>query len=109
MGAPFCAEVRAQAYMTSVWSPSQISSANLPNMTSRELYPGDRIVMLGNLPETRRAHYADSPFMKDILPVQGHSVFKVALGGRTFDAFVLTDKDESMRILYRRHFVSGMC
>ena len=107
MGAPFCAAVRAQAYMTSVWSPSQINSANLPHMTSRELYPGDRIVMLGNLPEMRRAHYADRPFMKDILPAQGHSVFKVAPGGKTFDAFVLTDTDESMRILYVRRFTSG--
>ena len=107
MGAAFCAAVRAQAYMTSVWSPNQITSANLPHMTSRELYPGDRIVMLGNLPEVRRAHYADRPFMKDVLPVQGHSVFKVAPGGKTFDAFVLTDKDESMRILYARRFTSG--
>ena len=107
MGAPFCTAVRAQAYMTSVWSPSQINSANLPHMTSRELYPGDRVVMLGNLPEIRRTHYADRPFMKDVLPVQGHSVFKVSPGGRTFDAFVLTDQDESMRILYARRFTSG--
>ena len=107
MGAPFCAAVRAQAYMTSVWSPSQINDANLPHMTSRELYPGDRIVMLGNLPEMRRKRYADRPFMKDVLPAQGHSVFKVAPGGKTFDAFVLTDEDESMRILYARHFTSG--
>ena len=76
-------------------------------MASRELYPGDRIIMLGNLPEMRRSHYADRPFMKDILPVQGHSVFKVAPGGATFDALVLTDADESMKVLYRRTFASG--
>jgi hypothetical protein len=34
-------------------------------------------------------------------------VFKVAPGGKTFDAFVLTDTDESMRILYARRFTSG--
>ena len=107
MGAPFCAAVRAKAYMSSVWSPSQINSHSLSNMTSRELYPENRIVMFGNMPEIRRTHYADRPFMKDIVPVQGHSVFKVAPGGKTFDAFVLTDKDESMRVLYRKSFVSG--
>ena len=107
MGAPFCAAVRAQAYMTSVWSPSQVNSHSLSNMTSRELYPENRIVMFGNMPEIRRTHYADRPFMKDIVPMQGHSVFKVAPGGKTFDAFVLTDKDESMRVLYRKSFVSG--
>ena len=63
--------------------------------------------MFGNLPEIRRTHYADRPFMKDVLPVQGHSVFKVAPGGRTFDAFVLSDMDESMKVLYRRRFTSG--
>ena len=71
------------------------------------IHYGPFTVMLGNLPEVRRQHYAGRPFMKDILPVQGHSVFKVAPGGRTFDAFVLTDTDESMRILYARRFTSG--
>ena len=55
----------------------------------------------------RRKLYADRPFMKDVLPVQGHSVFKVAPGGKTFDAFVLTDEDESMRVLFARRFTSG--
>ena len=63
--------------------------------------------MFGDMPEMRRTHYADRPFMKDVVPVQGHSVFKVAPGGKTFDAFVLTNADESMRILYSRRFTSG--
>ena len=107
MGAPFCAAVRAKAYMSSVWSPNQITSKNLVNMTSRDLYPGERVVMYGHMPDIKREHYADRPFMKDVVPVQGHSVFKVAPGGKTFEAFVLTNEDESMRILYRKSFVSG--
>ena len=108
MGAPFCAAVRAKAYMTSVWSPNQITSKNLVNMASRDLYPGERIIMYGHMPDMKREHYADRPFMRDVVPVQGHSVFKVAPGGKTFEAFVLTNEDESMRVLYRKSFVAGI-
>jgi hypothetical protein len=45
--------------------------------------------------------------MRDFLPCQGHTVFKVAPGGRTFELFVLTDEDESMTVLHRREFRSG--
>ena len=109
MGAAFCASVTAKVYMSSVWGTSQITSANLVNMTSRNLYPGERIVMYGHMPDVKREHYAGRAFMKDVVPVQGHSVIKVAPGGKVFDALVLTNEDESMRILYRKGFVSGKC
>ena len=107
MGPKFCACVRAQTYMTSVWSPNQISDRNLVNMSSRELYSGGRVILPGYLPEIKRREYAGRPFMRDFLPVQGHSVVKVAPGGRTFELIVLDAGDESMRILHRRPFVSG--
>jgi len=107
MGAAFCRSVRAQAYMTSVWSPNQITEKNLVNMASRELYAGDRVILPGFLPEVKRREYAGRDFMRDLLPVQGHSVFKVAPGGRTFDLYVLSDEDESMRVLWRQSFRSG--
>ena len=106
MGAAFCASVTAKVYMSSVWGTSQITSANLVNMTSRNLYPGERIVMYGHMPDVKREHYAGRAFMKDVVPVQGHSVIKVAPGGKVFDALVLTNEDESMRILYRKGFAS---
>ena len=108
MGAAFCRCVRAQAYMTSIWSPNQIDARNLVNMASRELYPGDRVILPGYLPEIKRREYAPRAFMHDIPPVQGHSVFKVAPGGGTFKLFILDAGDESMRVLHRRDFVSGV-
>ena len=108
MGAAFCRCVRAQAYMTSIWSPNQIDARNLVNMASRELYPGDRVILPGYLPEIKRREYAGLAFMLDIPPVQGHSVFKVAPGGGTFKLFILDAGDESMRVLHRRDFVSGV-
>ena len=108
MGEAFCRAVRAQAYLTSVWSPNQIDERNLVNMSSRELYPGDRVILPGYLPEVKRREYAGRNFMRDFLPVQGHSVIKVAPGGKTFRLFVLDSTDESMRVLCCRDFVSGV-
>jgi hypothetical protein len=77
-------------------------------MSSRELYPGDRVILPGYLPEIKRREYAGRDFMRDFLPFQGHSVIKVAPGGKTFSLFVLDSADESMRVLCRRDFVSGV-
>ena len=107
MGAEFCRSVRAQAYMTSVWSPNQITERNLINMASRKLYPGERVILPGFLPDIKKREYSGRPFMDDMLPVQGHSVFKVSPGGKLFSLFVLTDEDESMTVLYNRQFISG--
>ena len=107
MGAPFCRAVKAQAYMSSVWSPNQVTDANLPNMASRELYAGDRCIMPGFMPDVCRAAFKGREFMADVVDVAGHRVFKVAPGGGTFEAFVLSAWDESMSVLWRKHFVSG--
>ena len=107
MGAAFCRAVRAKVYISSVWSPNQVTDDNLVNMASRALYPGDRFILPGFMPDVRRAEYKGRNFMRDVLDVAGHRVFKVAPGGKTFKAFVLSAWDESMSILWQRSFVSG--
>ena len=107
MGAPFCRAVKAQAYMSSVWSPNQVTDVNLPNMASRELYPGKRFIMPGFMPDVCREAFKGRDFMADIVDATGHRVFKVAPGGATFEAFVLSAWDETMSILWRKSFVSG--
>ena len=107
MGAAFCRAVKAKAYMSSVWSPNQVSDENMVNMASRDLYAGERFILPGFMPDVRREEYRGRDFMKDVLDVSGHRVFKVAPGGRSFEAFVLSAWDETMSILWRRSFVSG--
>ena len=109
MGAAFCREVRAKVYVSSVWSPNQVSAKNMVNMTSRDLYGGERLLMPSFIPDVRREKYRGRAFMKDVLDIAGHRVFKVAPGGRTFEAYVLSSQDESMSVLWRRSFVSGDC
>ena len=109
MGSAFCREVMAKAYVSCVWSPNQISAKNMVNMASRDLYGGERLLMPDFLPDVRREEYRGREFMKDVLDIAGHHVFKVAPGGGTFEAFVLSSQDESMSVLWRRAFVSGNC
>ena len=107
MGAAFCRNVKAQAYMSSVWSPNQVTHANMVHMASRKLYAGERFIMPGFMPDVCREQYKGRDFMADVLDVAGHRVFKVAPGGKTFEAFVLSPWDETMSVMWRRSFVSG--
>ena len=103
MGATLCRELKARLYLASTWSPNQIDETNLVNMGSRELYPGGRFICPGYLPPFKLEAFrkAGHAFADDFLPVQGHVVVKVAPGGGSWRFFVLTDRDESMRVIYR--------
>ena len=95
----FVRAVRAKLYLSSVWSPNQVNDRNLPIITSRELYPGERTVHLGFMPVGKPQELAGRPYLKDIVPAQGHAVVKVAPGGGSYRLYTLSTEDESMRIL----------
>ena len=80
-----------------------VDDASLANMTSRELYPGDRLVCFGYIAEKVKA--VAERYSRDLAPA-GHAVVKVAPGGGAYSLFVLDAHDESMRILCERSFVS---
>jgi len=63
--------------------------------------------MPGFLPDVCRERFRGRDFMSDVVDVAGHRVFKVAPGGQTFEAFVLSAWDESMAVLWRRKFASS--
>jgi len=104
MKEPFVRAVRPRVYLSSTWSPQQVNDRNLPIMTSRDLYPGDRDVYPGWLPSSCRQAYAGRSFMDDLAPFQGHTVVKVAPGGASYSVFVLDASDEKMRILCRKDY-----
>lgn len=107
MKPPFVRAVRPQAFISNSWSPNQINDRNLPTMTSRELYAGERTVFFGCVPEEKRRAYAGRDFMKDVASASGHLVVKVPPGGGTFRIFVLTADDESMTVLQSHEWTSG--
>ena len=104
MSPEFCAAVRPQVWLSSVWQPRMVDHKSLKSMCSRELYPGVRYVCFGYVAEKVRDVAA--AYGADIAPA-GHAVVKVAPGGATFDVYSVAASDESMRVLARRSFVSG--
>ena len=104
MGRELCRHLQAKLYLACIWSPNQVTERNLVNMTSRELYPGERYLCPGYLPAVKRREYAGRPFMGDFLPHQGHTVVKVAPGGESWEFFVVSAEDESMKVLFNKKF-----
>ena len=103
MSAGFVKAVRPRIYLSSVWQAGMVDDVSLANMTSRELYPGDRLVCFGYIAEKVKA--VAERYSRDLAPA-GHAVVKVAPGGGAYSLFVLDAHDESMRILCERSFVS---
>ena len=103
MSPEFVREVRAQAYLSSVWQARMVDHKSLSTMCSRELYAGDRVVCFGCVAAPRRAVAA--AYGADIVPA-GHAVVRVAPGGGEFRVFTVSADDEEMTVLSERSFAS---
>ena len=104
MSPEFVRAVRAQAYVSSVWSPNQTNVKTLTAMSAGSTASGG--VYYGHLPEKARREFAERGLLESVAPSQGHAVVKVAPGGETFRIFVLSAEDESMTVLDEREFVA---
>jgi hypothetical protein len=107
MKEPFVKAVRPRVILSSSWSPNQINDRNLPTMASRKLYPGERDIYFGCIPEEKRRIYRNRDFMSSVVPCAGHAVVKVSPGGGSYTVMVLSAADEQMRIISERMYVSG--
>ena len=93
----FVEQVRAQVYVTCVWCPRHIQDCNMQWMSSRDLYPGERVVCPNFVPEWPKREWPSAAWWRDIAP-GGHVVVKVAPGGGSYKVYLLEAMDESMRI-----------
>ena len=99
----FVRQVSPKLYLSSTWSPNQINDVTLPNMMSRELYPGERTIAYGSIPKFKRAAYEARGLFANAAP-EGHAVVKVAPGGFWYRLYTLSAADESMRIVGKKDF-----
>jgi beta-lactamase superfamily II metal-dependent hydrolase len=99
----FLRSLQPKLILSSTWSPNQINEVTLERMSSRDIYPGERTIAYGQLPDFKKGAYADKAFMRDIAP-EGHAVIKVVPGGFAYRLYTLTTKDESMRIVGTKDF-----
>ena len=99
----FLRSLQPKLIVSSTWSPNQINDITLERMTSRNIYPGDRTLAYGHIPDFKKGAYADRAFMRDIAP-EGHAVIKVNPGGFAYRLYTLTTEDESMRVVGTKDF-----
>ena len=98
----FIRSVRAQAYVTCVWSHWHVREKTMALMASRELHPDFAPLIIPNfMPTNRVEKYRDKPFMRNVPPETRdgtHVVVKVAPGGSSYRIFLVDARDESMRV-----------
>ena len=97
MGRDVVAALRPAAWVSCIWHKAQINDTNMRWMSSRELYPGDRVLFPTAVPEQSRKTTEGCAWWRDVAPA-GHVVVRVAPGGASYRIFVLDDTDESMRV-----------
>jgi beta-lactamase superfamily II metal-dependent hydrolase len=97
MNENFVASTQPQVFILQVWNVSHINLSTLRTMSSKELYPGDRLIIPTNIPEISRTYLGESR-VKQLSGNGGHAVVKVTRGGKEFKVYLLTTEDESMQI-----------
>jgi beta-lactamase superfamily II metal-dependent hydrolase len=105
MNAGFIDAVRAQAYITCVWSHWHIRHSTMTRMASKKFHPDFSPDIIPNcMPKMRAEKYRGEEFMKNVPPetLGGvHVVVKVLPGGNDYRIYLLDARDESMRVLRR--------
>ena len=109
MATELVSALRARVWTACVWDTAHMTADTLERLSSREAYPGPRLVAPGVFPPERRLSDAGSPFMADIAPESfgaGHVVVTVAPGGETYTVAYVTADDESMLVTGAYDFTS---
>ena len=99
----FVRAVRADAYVSCVWCPSQVNDKTMVHMASGDIHGGVSPRILPNLvPASQAQRYRGRDFMENVVPDgPAHIVVKVHPGGESYSIYLLDPHDESMRVMKR--------
>lgn len=98
MSETFISLVKSQAFVIPVWDYYHPQPTSLSNMLSTSLYPGERMIFAAGLVNSNRNRLGENGLK--IKPA-GHVVTRIYEGGEKFRIFVLNDKSEDRRIIYK--------
>ena len=101
MSLPLVAALRAQVWTACMWDTLHVTPDTLERISSREAYPGPRLIAPGLFSPLRRLEDADKPYLIDIAQESfdaGHVVVNVPADGKSFSVSYVTADDESMRV-----------
>ena len=103
----FVRAVRAAVYVDNVWEPFHFQAQQMETLTDRSLYPGARMVFPTYVFDRSHDEYAGEPWWRDLSPMGGHVVAKVAPVGASYRVFTLSPYDEELRVTGVWNGVSG--
>jgi len=109
MHLPLVAALRARVWTACMWDQLHVTADTLERLSSREAYPGPRLIAPGVFPPERRFEDVGKSFLSDIAPESfgaGHVVLTVAPGGATYSVAYVTADDESMKVTGAYDFTS---
>ena len=101
MSLPLVAALRARVWTACVWDTLHVTSDTLERISSREAYPGPRLIAPGLFSPLRRIEDANKPYLPDIARESfdaGHVVVTVPADGKSYSVSYVTADDESMRV-----------
>ena len=110
MALELVAALRARVWTACMWDQLHITADTLSRLSSREAYPGPRLVAPGVFTPERRFEDAGKEFLADIARESfdaGHVVVTVAPGGATYSVAYVTADDESMKVTGAYDFASA--
>ncbi|MDO4576119.1 MAG: hypothetical protein Q4D98_13000 [Planctomycetia bacterium] len=91
----FVRAVRPRVYAHCVWNYGHIQDITMKNMTSRDLYPGDRLICPTAIPPVTKELYQGKAWWSDVVTCGGHVVVKVFDGGKQYKVYYLSTNDEN--------------
>lgn len=97
MNESFVASTQPQVYILQVWNVSHINLSTLRTMSSKELYPDERLIIPTNIPEISKTYLGESR-VNQLSGEGGHVVLKVNPGGKKYSVYLLKTSDESMQV-----------
>ena len=92
----YVSTLRPLAWILPVWDSAHPTSAVYARLRSTRLYPGPRDIFTTGMHEANRVVING---LNDLASSQGHILIRVTPGGNEFQVIILSDSDESMKVI----------
>jgi hypothetical protein len=97
MNESFISSVRPQVFVMQVWHVTHMNLTVIQSMSSKALYPDERLIIPTNIPEVTKSYIGDEN-IKKLTGDGGHVVIKIEPGGKQYKVVLLDTKDESYAV-----------
>lgn len=95
----FINSVNAKVYITPVWDSKHIHAEPMGRIIANPKSGKETLIFPTHISDEQRTKFKDYQFLKHIPVVTGHTVVKVARGGKKYKIYILKDSDASREVL----------